>query len=191
MSNYNAQSVYTYYTHTQHQPHNKHHILIFNAREEICIHDATKYRSALIPQCQKHKSERIIHLGSTFATRHWPALRIPRVPPIFRMRSIYEYITKSRGKLNWTCESFSCPRRKGSLSSRRTVLVDACQPFHRPSLLALGARVAVLSLAQLRSSPVALSRQILRKLVKFSEHSSSTMSFEKNGCAMCRQYLCG
>lgn len=95
------------------------------------------------------------------------------------MRSIYEYITKSRGKLNWTCESFSCPRRKGSLSSRRTVLVDACQPFHRPSLLALGARVAVLSLAQLRSSPVALSRQILRKLVKFSEHSSSTMSFEK------------
>lgn len=154
--------------HTQCQPHNIHHILIFNTREKICIHDATKYRSTLISQCRKYKSEQIIYSGSTFATRHWPALRIPRVPSIFRMRSIYEYVTKSRGKLNWTCESLSYPRRNGSLSSRRTILVDACQPFHRPSLLALGARVAVLSLAQLRSSPVALSRQILRKLVKFS-----------------------
>lgn len=106
-------------------------IFSFDVRGYICIYSATKYRS-VIPQCRKHKSERIIHpalsgvdLGASafvwHVTDRHHEFRMFCPLPIFRMRSIYEYITKSPGKLRWTWKPFVYVKRRGF--ARQDVLV--------------------------------------------------------------------
>lgn len=135
-------------------------IFSFNAREQICINGAAKYRSAMILQCRNYKSERIIYRGSV---RPGSALRarntdrhyefcVFRPPPIFRMRPIYEYVTKSRGKPSWTWRVVFRSRGKGgfALAGRCAILLAASQLFRAILLRALDAHVVALSLAQLR-----------------------------------------
>jgi len=116
--------------------------------------------AAMILQCQNYKSERIIYRGSARlgtalrarnTNRHYE-FRVFRPPPIFRMRSIYEYVTKSRGKPSWTREMVfrSCGKRGFARVGARAVLPTACQPFHAILLRVLDVHVVVLSLAQLR-----------------------------------------
>ena len=86
------------------------------------------------------------------ADRHYE-FRMFRLPPIFQMRFIYEYVTKSRGKPSWTWGMVFRSRRNGGFAYVGcTTLLAAYQPFHAIFLRVLDTHVVTLSLVQLRHS---------------------------------------
>lgn len=142
-------------------------------------------------ECLKCKqSGRIIHRGfGVRETRHWPALRIPRVPSAYIPDAfhlwIHNEVSRKTELDRGGIEGPFFVHAEREVSLRVGVRgIAGCQPFRAILLLALDAHVVALSLAQLRRP-----RQILRKLVESTRASQSNRIPSRKRGETCWQFL--